>query len=308
MMMEGLGYNPIVPDFVMDMAWRKAVPALEPWSAGVGRPPLRRPQRACAGCVADCSSQTAYRSAPQTGTFLAERPGFYREGDARTAPSRCAVRRPACSPRRSTRCSRRSAELGRNDAYRYDVVNLTRQVLGQLGLPMVNAVEAAFARKDRAALLAAAEAARDQAAARSRRAGRNARGVPARPLAGGRRSGGARRARSGISTSGTRGTSSPSGARKCTEGQNDDLNLYAYKEWQGMFSGYYLPRWQEFFARLDASLDSGTPFDRAPFAADMCRLGAAVVEGHDAFATAPRGDAVETAVRMYGRYRAEFTR
>ena len=38
---------------------------------------------------------------------------------------------------------------------------------------------------------------------------------------------------------------------KCTEGQNDDLNLYAYKEWQGMFASYFLPRWREFFARLE---------------------------------------------------------
>ena len=42
---------------------------------------------------------------------------------------------------------------------------------------------------------------------------------------------------------------------KCTESQNDDLNLYAYKEWEGMFSSYFLPRWEAFFARLNASLD-----------------------------------------------------
>jgi alpha-N-acetylglucosaminidase len=48
-----------------------------------------------------------------------------------------------------------SGELGQYDSYRYDVVNLTRQVLGQLGLPMVNAVEAAFTRKDGPALIAA---------------------------------------------------------------------------------------------------------------------------------------------------------
>src|SRR5678815_6047390 len=57
---------------------------------------------------------------------------------------------------------------------------------------------------------------------------------------------------------------------KCTEGENDDLNLYAYKEWQGMFSSYFRPRWAEFFARLNHSLDTNVPFDRAPFAADMC--------------------------------------
>ncbi|MFA6169043.1 MAG: alpha-N-acetylglucosaminidase C-terminal domain-containing protein, partial [Gemmatimonadaceae bacterium] len=60
------------------------------------------------------------------------------------------------------------------------------------------------------------------------------------------------------------------------------------------------------FVRLNASLDSNTPFDRAPFAADMCRWEQEWSRRHDAFATSPRGDAVKTAVRLYGKYRAEL--
>ena len=93
---------------------------------------------------------------------------------------------------------------------------------------------------------------------------------------------------------------------KCTEGQNDDLNLYAYKEWQGMFSRYYLPRWEEFFRRLNHSLDAETPFDRAPFAADMCEWEQAWSRGRDAFRTTPKGDALETARRMFEKYRADL--
>ena len=74
-----------------------------------------------------------------------------------------------------------------------------------------------------------------------------------------------------------------------------------------MFSGYYLPRWTAFFTRLDASLDSATPFDRAPFAADMCRWEQEWSRRHDTFATVPRGDPVRTAARLYTRYRAEMT-
>ena len=73
-----------------------------------------------------------------------------------------------------------------------------------------------------------------------------------------------------------------------------------------MFSSYYLPRWKEFFVRLNGSLDTGTPFDRAPFAADMCRWEQEWSRRHDAFATSPRGDAVETAARLYGKYRVEL--
>jgi alpha-N-acetylglucosaminidase len=94
---------------------------------------------------------------------------------------------------------------------------------------------------------------------------------------------------------------------KCTEGQNDDLNLYAFKEWQGMFSSYYLPRWKEFFARLNRSLDSGTTFDRAPFAADMCQWEQNWSHQHDQFSTTPQGDPVATAARLYQKYRGDIS-
>ena len=40
MMMEGLGTNPIVPDFVMDMIWRTGVPAVDRLDAGVCAAPI----------------------------------------------------------------------------------------------------------------------------------------------------------------------------------------------------------------------------------------------------------------------------
>ncbi len=182
MMMEGLGYNPIVPDFVLDMTWRSQVPALDQWArAYVDRRyggPNAHAQKAWQVLL-----ETAYRSAPQTGTFLAERPGFYVPKTAyRTEPvAPYEVKKLALA---LDVLLDAAPELGWNDAYRYDVVNLTRQLLGQLGLPLVNAVEAAFLRKDRPALLAAET--RGLAARRSGPVGRDPGRVSAWPLAGGR--------------------------------------------------------------------------------------------------------------------------
>ncbi len=78
---------------------------------------------------------------------------------------------------------------------------------------------------------------------------------------------------------------------KCTEGENDDLNLYARKQWAGMFTGYYPPRWEAFFAALNRSLGSGAAFDRKPYAVAMCAWEQRWSAGHGSFATAPRGDA-----------------
>src|SRR5690606_18127465 len=79
----------------------------------------------------------------------------------------------------------------------------------------------------------------------------------------------------------------------CTEGQWEDLNLYAHKQWQGMFVGYYLPRWQEFIARLRVSIENGVPFDRAPYLADMCSWEQAWCERTDSHPVEPRGDELE---------------
>jgi len=63
------------------------------------------------------------------------------------------------------------------------------------------------------------------------------------------------------------------------------------------------PRWREFFARLDRSLETGVPFDRAPFAAAMCEWEQAWSRDDTPFATEPRGEALPTARRLIAEYR-----
>jgi alpha-N-acetylglucosaminidase len=302
MMMEGLGYNPIVPDFVLDMGWRTEVPDLDEWArAWVDR--RYGGADSHARHAWQLLLQSAYRAAPQTGTFLAERPGFYVKGTAYrsepVAPYDVGILAAALDTLLAA-----ARDLGQYDAYRYDVVNLARQVLGQRGLPLVNDVEAAFRRRDRPALVAAEARVIRLLGDLDQLVGTREEFLLGRWLEDATRWGKTRaerdlyewNARNIITLWGT----------KCTEGQDDDLNLYAYKEWQGMFSSYFLPRWKEFFARLNRSLDSGTPFDRGPFAADMCAWEQAWSRKHDRFPTTPRGDPVATAARLFARYRTDL--
>ena len=107
MMMEGLGYNPIVPDFVMDMTWRTDVPPLEPWArAWVDRRYGRRTRRR-AGRVADADADGVPLGAADG--HVSRRAAGVLRGRPRTAPSRC--RRTTCGswPGGSTRCSPRDA-------------------------------------------------------------------------------------------------------------------------------------------------------------------------------------------------------
>ncbi|HET8649694.1 MAG TPA: alpha-N-acetylglucosaminidase [Gemmatimonadales bacterium] len=298
MTMEGLGYNPVVPDFVLDMTWRDTVPQLQPWVRDYvvrryGRPDVQ------AWDAWKILLATAYSSAPQTGTFLAERPQFYQKGVAyRTSP---------VVPYDGTRLVRAlnlllgaSSRLRHNDAYQYDVVNLTRQVLGQLGLPMVDSVQAAYRRKDRKALERAEQRVVELLRDLDTLVGTRKEFLLGRWLEDAKSWGETDderalyewNARNIITLWGT----------KCTEGENDDLNLYAYKQWQGMFTDYYLPRWEEFFRRLNASLDEGKEFDRSPFAEWSCQWEQAWSKERKSYRTRPEGDPIGTAKRLVAKY------
>jgi alpha-N-acetylglucosaminidase len=298
MMMEGLGTNPVVPDFVMDQIWRDRVPAIDEWTRDYV---TRRygSSNAAAWYAWQRLLATAFQSSAQTGNFLAERPQFYTRGSPYrsepVAPYDVRVLTEALDSLLSA-----APALGGNDNYRYDVVNLTRQVLGQLAVPLVTQVRDSYTRGDRPALAAVAQRVTGLLGDLDTLVGTREEFLLGRWIADARRWGrtdAERRlyewnARNIITLWGT----------ACTEGQNDDLNLYAFKEWAGMFSSYFLPRWREFFARLDRSLATGVPFDRTPFAAEMCAWEQAWSRGDAPFPTEPRGDAVATARRLAARY------
>ncbi|MEZ4412777.1 MAG: alpha-N-acetylglucosaminidase [Gemmatimonadales bacterium] len=301
MTMEGLGTNPIVPDFVMGQTWLDSVPPVESWTKDYIARRYGAPDPH-AWHAWQLLLATAYRSGAQTGNFLAERPQFYEKGTRyRSEPV------PPYDPRILAAALdsllAAAPALGANDAYRYDVVNLARQVLGELGLPLINAVQAAYDRKDQAALHAAEQRVVDLLQDLNTLAGTRREFLLGVWLADARRWGTTadeRRlyeynARNIITLWGS----------KCTEGQNDDLNLYAFKEWEGMFTSYYLPRWEAFFKLLNHSVTTGVQFDRAPFAAEMCAWEQQWSRETGSFPTEPQGDAVATARRLAAKYHVQ---
>jgi alpha-N-acetylglucosaminidase len=247
--------------------------------------------------------ETAYRSGGQTGTYLVERPGF-RSPDRsyRSEPV------PPYDPHRLLDALdsllAAAPHLGHGDAYRFDVVNLTRQVLGQLGLPLVDSIQAAYERADRITLRAAEERVLGLLDDLDTLVGTRREFLLGRWLEDAKRWG-TTPAERGLYEWNARNIITLWGT-KCTEGEHDDLNLYAHKQWQGMFADYYKPRWEAFFARLDRSLARATAFEREPYLAEMCAWEQAWSRRHDAFPTEPSGDALATARRLLARYRPEL--
>lgn len=302
MTMEGLGTNPIVPDFVMDQVWRSEVPDVTAWTRDYV---VRRYGRSSAAAWSawQLLLATAFRSAAQTGGYLAERPQFYVKGTPyRSEPIAPYDNRELARALDSLLAA--APALGASDAYRHDVVNLTRQVLGQIGLPLVRRVEDAYLQTDRTALLKAEGQVEALLRDLDDLVGTRPEFLLGRWIDDAKRWGttdAERRlyewnARNIITLWGT----------KCTEGQNDDLNLYAFKEWEGMFTSYFLPRWAAFFKRLNASLEAGTPFDRAPFAEWSCEWEQKWSRDSTSFRRQAVGDPVGTSRRLLRKWRREL--
>ena len=146
---EGLDYNPIVQDFVTDMTWRQ--------------------RSARARCVAAAISSAAATAAPRPrleaglATPAPDRlpAGRPRRHAARRAPrpGRPSTGVPGTSGTIPANWSRRLEKLlaaadtlGGLDTYQFDVVNVTRQVLGNLAPHFDEQLRAAIQRTNRAAL------------------------------------------------------------------------------------------------------------------------------------------------------------
>ncbi|KAF8069596.1 hypothetical protein HT031_001713 [Scenedesmus sp. PABB004] len=97
------------------------------------------------------------------------------------------------------------------------------------------------------------------------------------------------------------GTSSAAG--------DSEVSDYANKEWAGLISGFYAPRWASWLARLAVDLAAGRPYDAEAWRLEALALTAAWVDAGAAdggppaeLALAPRGDAVALSTAAYERY------
>ncbi|MFH1267136.1 MAG: alpha-N-acetylglucosaminidase, partial [Planctomycetota bacterium] len=149
LIMEGFGYNPIIYDFLTEMTWRTEVPGPDPWVGDfVHRRYGARPPKAEQAWKR--LTKTAYSTPSYVGTILCNRP---RLGlSAPSLPGDPAELVHAWEELLACR-----DELEDVDTYRFDVVHLARQVLGDLAGILYGDLVTAYQTKDRQALAEAGE-------------------------------------------------------------------------------------------------------------------------------------------------------
>ncbi|WP_081162691.1 alpha-N-acetylglucosaminidase [Niastella populi] len=87
---------------------------------------------------------------------------------------------------------------------------------------------------------------------------------------------------------------------------NSPLHEYSNRQWSGLLNDFYKPRWQQFFALLQQSLRTGKEPDLQQFGDDIKQWEWKWVTTQKGFPVVPIGDAVKISVKMYNKYRKEL--
>ena len=81
------------------------------------------------------------------------------------------------------------------------------------------------------------------------------------------------------------------------------LIILTGKQWSGLFSDYYIPRWQLFFKSLEESLVTGRKFHEEKFRKKFLdKIGKPFCEDRSSYSVTPTGDTVGIATKLHRKW------
>jgi alpha-N-acetylglucosaminidase len=88
---------------------------------------------------------------------------------------------------------------------------------------------------------------------------------------------------------------------------NSPLHEYSNRQWSGLLNDFYKKRWQQFFALLDVSLQTGAEPDLQQFEQKIRNWEWKWVNEQKAFPVTPSGNGIAVAQQLYKQYRHSMT-
>jgi alpha-N-acetylglucosaminidase len=82
----------------------------------------------------------------------------------------------------------------------------------------------------------------------------------------------------------------------------NNLNDYGNREWAGLLSGFYLPRWQQFLTNLYAAVDNNLSFNESTVRTAIGNWELQWINQHDAYPSVPAGDTLAVASNLFQKY------
>jgi alpha-N-acetylglucosaminidase len=287
---EGLGYNPVVFDLLFQIAWRDEPVDLDTWIAEYAhqRYGSANDQAASAwrGLLA-----TVY-GAPSGSRSIIDRVPTVKRGQS-VVPYNNARLAEAWGA-----LLQASDQLGNVDTYRYDLVNVNRQLLSNYATVLHHELVQAWESQDLDALEKASESFLqlirdlDQLLATRREF------LLGRCLEDAKRWG----------TKPSEEAQFEWNARRVLTlwGEGPMIDDYARKDWSGMLDGYYGKRWSLYLAQLARSLRENEPLDGDAFGKTLREWMVQWSDSRETYPTETRGDSVAVSKALWQKYRDAF--
>lgn len=295
-MMEGTEVNTAVFQMLFDLVWRDRAPDIEDWCANYAR---RRYGRECP------EAEEAWRIFARTVYSLPKATG------AQGQPESVLCARPALDIRSTstwgtTRRSYDVAEfltgwaklvdaartLGGSQAFRYDLVDVTRQALSDIAQVQHWRMAAAFRKRDTAGFERESTKFLQILDDMDKLLSTRTEFMLGTWLSSARALGKTKEDRDWLEWNAR--TQITVWARG---GDSADLRDYANKEWSGLLRNFYRPRWARWIEDRKKELGGETPAEIDWFAWEI-----PWTKGHELYPTTPQGDSVAEARRIFRIY------
>ncbi len=286
---EGLGYNPVVQDLMFEMAWRDEPPNLESWITDYARHRYGRANADAAKAWRKLLS-AVYRAPSSSRSIITRMPALGGQGFPTYAVAQLAEGWESLLAA--------SDELAGVDTYRYDLVNVARQVLSNHAGTLHRKVVKAWQAKDASSLEQASQQLLQLMRELDELLATRREFLLGRWLEDAKRWG----------TSDAERAKFEWNARRVLTlwGDGPAIDDYARKEWSGMIDGYYRPRWEQWLAGLAQCLDQGKPWDDKAFAEQLRPWMAQWSDRRETYPDEPCGDSVATAKKLWEKYAGQF--
>lgn len=184
------------------------------------------------------------------------------------------------------------------DTYRFDMVNIGRQLLGDYFLRERDRFAAAYAKRDLAAMEHSSDEMRELLADLDRLTACHPEFSLEEWIAAARNCGRDPQAKDYYETN----------ARTLISVWGDSYHLtdYASRTWAGMVSTYYAPRWELFLQRVTEAARAGRAFDQKAFDREIRDFECRWADASHPLSFPEAGDAVQTARELAAKYKTRF--
>jgi alpha-N-acetylglucosaminidase len=286
---EGLGYNPVVYDLMFEMAWRDQPIDLEQWLSNYA---LNRygKQNEQARRAWQILGKTIYNGTYRTRSVIDQVPH---------------LKQVAKSPYDNMQLAQAwrallaaADELAEVDTFRFDLVNVARQVLSNHAAGLHRTLIKASEEKNAAAFNEASKHFLQLIDDMDELLATREEFLLGRWLEDAKRWG----------SNETEQARFEWNARRVLTlwGQGPAIDDYARKEWSGLLSGYYSKRWQKYLHGLEKSFTNSKSFDEKTFQKQLRQWMIEWSNERKSYPSQPRGDSIQVAKTLWTKYGRQF--